>query len=421
MPVSLHDKNILISRLFAIGCILHSKEKTFTLKNGTQSNIYIDMRKLFSYPNTMKFISKMFYDSFEPFELDKFDHIVGVPQGAIPFATSLSMTMNKSQLMVRNQGKKDYGTKKEIEGVYQEQDHVLVLEDVLTTAESAFEITEILSRNKLHTYTIFAIINRSENEKIRSLITLKDVLAYKDQRVTFFPNENANKCYISMLRKQSALVASLDYHSFQEILDATRKIADHVIGVKVHLDILEKEPTEEEIMVMLNLKKEKNLIMIEDRKLADIQVIAEKQILAIERKYPFIDVVTCHGITGTSMIKAFELMTLDPLLITELSCYGNLIDHDYASRVMNLASFNQDETSIFGLVCQNAPKDYSHLTFSPGFHLDHSSDSKYQLYDQGTKKKGLVWIVGRGITMDYDIEGAAIRYKEASWKYFLAY
>ena len=118
-------------------------EGEFTLKNGTTTNTYIDLRKLTSFPSLIYDIAMELTKFYFP-NTNDFDIICGTPYGAVPIATIISQILHKPLIMLRKETK-TYGTKKLIEGNYNKNDRVLLIEDVITSGSSIKE-----AENKLH-------------------------------------------------------------------------------------------------------------------------------------------------------------------------------------------------------------------------------------------------------------------------------
>lgn len=122
----------LLIHLHKIGAI---KFGEFTLKSGKKSPIYVDMRVVVSYPKIMESIT---YVMWEKIQSKPFNMLCGVPYGAVPLATALSLYSHKPMIMLRKETK-EYGTKQPIEGVYKSGDTVLLVEDVTTTGGSTLQ------------------------------------------------------------------------------------------------------------------------------------------------------------------------------------------------------------------------------------------------------------------------------------------
>ena len=79
----------------------------------------------------------------------KFDLLCGVPYGAIPLATTISMEMDKPMIFKRKDAK-DHGLKNMIEGVFAPNDSCLLIDDVISSGISIIETIQVM-RNKMQT------------------------------------------------------------------------------------------------------------------------------------------------------------------------------------------------------------------------------------------------------------------------------
>lgn len=141
--------------LHEIGAI---KFGEFTLKSGMLSPIYIDLRLLVSYPKVLKLISGAMIEM--ALELE-FDLIAGIPYTALPIATAISLQENWPMVYARKEVK-DYGTKKKIEGVFQEGQTVLIIDDLITTGESKFETIEPFESSGLKIRDFIVLVDREQ-------------------------------------------------------------------------------------------------------------------------------------------------------------------------------------------------------------------------------------------------------------------
>ena len=146
----------------------------FTLKNGSSSNIYIDLRKIISFPTLLHDIALGLVEKIKQSKVS-YDLICGAPYGAIPIATVISQILNIPLIMLRKESKQ-YGTKKMVEGHFNSNDNVLLIEDVITTGSSVEEAKENLKKENLNVVDVFCIINRQDEITYKNyLYNLKDI------------------------------------------------------------------------------------------------------------------------------------------------------------------------------------------------------------------------------------------------------
>jgi orotate phosphoribosyltransferase len=151
----------------------------FTLRSGRKSNYYLDKYRFETQPDVLAALGKLFAE----YVTDKTDRIAGAELGAVPLAAAAGMASGKPIVFIRNQ-KKDYGTAKQVEGVLNPGETVLIDEDVLTTGGQVLEAAKTLQDLGAKVEKIVAVIDRLEGARdniekagftFESLFTTKDL------------------------------------------------------------------------------------------------------------------------------------------------------------------------------------------------------------------------------------------------------
>jgi uridine monophosphate synthetase len=122
----------LILDLFDIGCLLFGD---YVQASGAVFHYYIDLRQIISDPNLFH---RVLYAYSQILSGLNFDRIAGIPYGALPTATGLSLQLHKPLIYPRKEVKA-HGARRLIEGDFEEGDCVAVVDDVLITGGSVLE------------------------------------------------------------------------------------------------------------------------------------------------------------------------------------------------------------------------------------------------------------------------------------------
>jgi uridine monophosphate synthetase len=139
--------------LLNAGCIKFSQ---FTLKSGLVSPIYIDLRQLVSYPSLMEQVAIAYLPILKKLS---FTRLAGLPYAALPIATIISLNSGWPLIYPRKEVK-TYGTKAEIEGVFNPGEKVVIIDDLVTTGASKFESIDKLVSAGLLVHDIVVLIDR---------------------------------------------------------------------------------------------------------------------------------------------------------------------------------------------------------------------------------------------------------------------
>lgn len=177
------SKKSLADELLSAGCI---KFGEFTLKSGLKSPIYIDLRRIITYPKLLQQIAEAYLPILRPMS---FDRIAGLPYAAIPIATAISLAGNYPMIYPRKEAK-TYGTKAEIEGEYHAGETVVVIDDLATTGGSKFEAIEKLTGAGLVVKDVVVLVDRKSGAKeslaqagysLHAVLTIGQLLEYWEE------------------------------------------------------------------------------------------------------------------------------------------------------------------------------------------------------------------------------------------------
>ena len=108
------------------------KDNPFVFVSGRISPVYIDCRKLLSFPAEREYIVTALAKKAETdIGLDKIDVVAGGETAGIPYASFVSHLIKKPMIYIRKQPK-GYGGTKQIEGNLEAGKRVLLVEDLIT-------------------------------------------------------------------------------------------------------------------------------------------------------------------------------------------------------------------------------------------------------------------------------------------------
>lgn len=187
---------LVAKMLWEIKAVHFSADKPYKFASGMASPVYIDCRKLISYPRirstVMDFAASIIVRNVG---FEQFDCVAGGETAGIPFAAFLAERLNLPMIYVRKQPK-GHGRNAQIEGDMPDRARVLVIEDLTTAGGSMFTFIDAIRAAggtvdhgmALFYYGIFPeAVERFANKKVRlhHIATWRDVLAVAKEQKLF--------------------------------------------------------------------------------------------------------------------------------------------------------------------------------------------------------------------------------------------
>jgi orotate phosphoribosyltransferase len=135
----------------------------FVLSSGVTSNYYIDVRKTSLHPQGLQWISRLFWELLEP---DGVTAIGGLTMGADPLVAGLMLHSLQAGrpldgFLVRR-STKDHGTRGQVEGNLAGHKRVAILDDIITSGESAMVAAEAAESYKAQVVRIITVVDRNQ-------------------------------------------------------------------------------------------------------------------------------------------------------------------------------------------------------------------------------------------------------------------
>ncbi len=168
----------LADGLLEAGCVRFGQ---FTLKSGLTSPIYLDLRQLVGYPKLLNHAAGAYIGLLRSLT---FERLAALPYAALPIATAISLQSGWPLVYPRKEAK-SYGTRAEVEGVYQPGELAVVVDDLATTGGSKFEVIEKLTAVGLRVIDVVVLIDRqsgaaqalaAQGYRLHSVFTLTRLL-----------------------------------------------------------------------------------------------------------------------------------------------------------------------------------------------------------------------------------------------------
>ncbi|MGB1250277.1 MAG: orotate phosphoribosyltransferase [Candidatus Promineifilaceae bacterium] len=170
----------LVLMLYEMGAVKFGR---FQLTPSKISPINIDLRLLISHPSALKTTAVAFSRILQTLE---FDLLGAIPYSGLPIGTAIALEMNRPLIFPRKEGRSS-PTSRHVEGIWQVGQKVVVIDDTITTGESALGGVAMLKAAGLQVKDIVALLDREQgaDDNVEgSGYTLHSVLRLDDLLIT---------------------------------------------------------------------------------------------------------------------------------------------------------------------------------------------------------------------------------------------
>ena len=178
-PTTGNTHEALIDGLFDTGCMRFGN---FTLASGKQSPVYLDLRRLVSFPAVLDMAVEAYIDELTGLT---YDFIAGVPYAALPMASVAAHKLKQPMVYPRKEAK-DHGTARLVEGVFEAGQSAVLIEDVITSGGSLLTSVQALASVGLVVRDAVVLVDREQGGvaamaqaglQVRAVLKFTDILA----------------------------------------------------------------------------------------------------------------------------------------------------------------------------------------------------------------------------------------------------
>ncbi len=138
---------------------------TFKLASGRVSPYYVDLRIVPSFPDAYQRIGNLYVKLIEvDVGAKNFERIAGIPTAGIPFASVVAFSMKKPFLYIR-QHTKLHGRERQVEGILNPGDSVLLVDDLITSGKSLKKAARAIRAEGGVVNDVIVLVDREEGGK----------------------------------------------------------------------------------------------------------------------------------------------------------------------------------------------------------------------------------------------------------------
>lgn len=150
-----NSKQKIADILLKIGCVNVNFKNKFTLTSGKKSPVYVDCRKLISFPKEREIVinemTKLIKSKYKKKVI-----VAGGETAGIPYSSFISYKLKMPMIYIRKQPK-GFGKGKLIEGEYNKKSTSILIEDMATDGGSKLHFINSLRKNTLLVKDIYVV------------------------------------------------------------------------------------------------------------------------------------------------------------------------------------------------------------------------------------------------------------------------
>ena len=191
-----NNQEKIANLLLSIGCVNINFKKQFTLTSGKKSPVYVDCRKLISFPKERELIINEMSKQIKSKYKDNSTIIAGGETAGIPYSSFLCQKMKYPMIYIRK-SPKGFGKGKLIEGEFKKNNQSILVEDMATDGGSKLHFIKALRQNKLKVkdiYVVFyyGIYSKAKKNISKMKVNLNYLTSWRDI-LTISPNYISDK------------------------------------------------------------------------------------------------------------------------------------------------------------------------------------------------------------------------------------
>ena len=193
--------------LLKIGCVNINFKKKFTLTSGKKSPVYVDCRKLISFPKEREIVinemTKLIKSKYKNKVL-----VAGGETAGIPYSSFISYKLKYPMVYIRKQPK-GFGKGKLIEGEFKKKSTSILIEDMATDGGSKLHFIDSLRKNSLTVRDIYVVffynIYPAAKKNLRKMRVNLNYLASWHDIIEVSPNYISNREHLRLKQYISSI------------------------------------------------------------------------------------------------------------------------------------------------------------------------------------------------------------------------